>query len=148
MVALLQRVHTAAVDIGGERVSEIGSGLLVLLGVGHADTQASAAALAKKTAALRIFNDAAGKMNLSLTDTNGAALVVSQFTLMADTQKGNRPSFVDAAKPEQAIPLYEFFVAELSNILGKEVKTGRFGADMQVSLVNDGPVTIWLEVNS
>lgn len=148
MVALLQRVHTAAVDIGGERVSEIGSGLLVLLGVGHADTQASAAALAKKTAALRIFNDAAGKMNLSLADTNGAALVVSQFTLMADTQKGNRPSFVDAAKPEQAIPLYEYFVAELSNILGKEVKTGRFGADMQVSLVNDGPVTIWLEVNS
>ncbi|GAB4424598.1 MAG: D-aminoacyl-tRNA deacylase [Turneriella sp.] len=146
MVALLQRVRHAAVDIAGERVSEIGSGLLVLLGVRHDDDETRASALAKKTAALRIFSDEAGKMNQSVADTKGEVLVVSQFTLMADTQKGNRPSFVDAAKPEVAIPLYEFFVAELGKLLGKEIKTGRFAADMQVSLVNDGPVTIWLEV--
>lgn len=145
MVALLQRVRHAAVDIAGERVSEIGPGLLVLLGVGQGDDQDRAAALARKTAALRIFSDEAGKMNLSVADAKGEVLVVSQFTLMADTQKGNRPSFVDAAKPDLAIPLYEFFVAELGKILGREVKTGRFGADMLVSLVNDGPVTIWLE---
>lgn len=145
MVALLQRVRHAAVDIAGERVSEIGPGLLVLLGVSHDDNENRAAALAKKTAALRIFSDEAGKMNLSVADTKGEVLVVSQFTLMADTQKGNRPSFVDAAKSELAIPLYEFFVAELGKLLGKEIKTGRFAADMQVSLVNDGPVTIWLE---
>lgn len=145
MVALLQRVRSAAVDIAGERVSEIGPGLLVLLGVGQNDNQSNAVALAKKTAALRIFSDAAGKMNLSVTGIRGEVLVVSQFTLLADTQKGNRPSFVDAAKPEQAIALYELFVAELAKLLGKKIKTGRFGADMQVSLVNDGPVTIWLE---
>lgn len=145
MVALLQRVRSAAVDIGGERHSEIRAGLLILLGVGHADTEATAVALAKKAAALRIFSDAAGKMNLSVKDINGDVLVVSQFTLLADTQKGNRPSFVDAAKPEQAIPLYAYFVAELGKILGKKIQTGRFGADMQVSLVNDGPVTVWLE---
>jgi D-tyrosyl-tRNA(Tyr) deacylase len=146
VVALLQRVRHAAVGIAGERVSEIGPGLLVLLGVGHDDNQSRAAALAKKTAALRIFSDEAGKMNLSVADTKGEVLVVSQFTLMADTQKGNRPSFVGAAKPDLAIPLYEYFVAELGKLLGKEIKTGRFAADMQVSLVNDGPVTIWLEV--
>ncbi|AFM11523.1 D-aminoacyl-tRNA deacylase [Turneriella parva] len=145
MVALLQRVRSAAVDIAGERVSEIGPGLLVLLGVGHDDHESLASALAKKTAALRIFSDEAGKMNLSVADIQGEVLVVSQFTLMADTQKGNRPSFVDAAKAELAIPLYEFFVAELGQLLGKEIKTGRFAADMQVSLVNDGPVTIWLK---
>jgi D-tyrosyl-tRNA(Tyr) deacylase len=144
MVALLQRVRSAAVDIAGERVAEIGPGLLVLLGVGHDDNE-TRAALAKKTAALRIFSDEAGKMNLSVADIKGEVLVVSQFTLMADTQKGNRPSFVAAAKPELAIPLYELFVADLGKILGKEIKTGRFAADMQVSLVNDGPVTIWLE---
>ncbi|MFZ5629349.1 MAG: D-aminoacyl-tRNA deacylase [Spirochaetota bacterium] len=145
MVALLQRVRHAAVDIAGERLSEIGPGLLVLLGVGHDDSENTAAALAKKTAALRIFSDEAGKMNLSVADIKGEVLVVSQFTLMADTQKGNRPSFVDAAKSELAIPLYEFFVAELGKLLGKEIRTGRFAADMQVSLVNDGPVTVWLE---
>lgn len=145
MVALVQRVKSAAVDIGGPRHSEISTGLLILLGVAHEDSQAKATALARKVAALRIFNDQEGKMNLSLADTRGEALVVSQFTLMADTQKGNRPSFVDAAKPELAMPLYEYFVAELGKMLGNEVKTGRFGADMQVSLVNDGPVTIWLE---
>lgn len=144
MVALLQRVRSAAVDIAGERVAEIAPGLLVLLGVGHDDNENTAAALAKKTAALRIFSDEAGKMNLSVTDIKGEVLVVSQFTLMADTQKGNRPSFVAAAKPELAVPMYEFFVAELGKLLGKEIKTGRFAADMQVSLVNDGPVTIWL----
>ena len=146
MVALIQRVKHAAVDIEDKRFSEIGSGLLVLLGVGQEDSAEKAAALAKKTAALRIFYDNEGKMNLSLADTNGEALVVSQFTLMADTQKGNRPSFMNAAKPELAIPLYELYVAELGKLLGKEIKTGKFAADMQVSLVNDGPVTIWLEV--
>lgn len=146
MVALLQRVRHAAVDIAGERVSEIGPGLLVLLGVAHDDNESRAAALAKKTAALRIFSDEAGKMNLSVADTKGEVLVVSQFTLMADTEKGNRPSFIKAAKPELAIPLYEYFVAELGKILGKDIKTGRFAANMQVNLVNDGPVTIWLEV--
>jgi D-tyrosyl-tRNA(Tyr) deacylase len=146
MVALLQRVSSAAVDIEGKRVSEIGPGLLVLLGVGHADSEATAAALAKKTAALRIFSDSAGKMNMSVADVQGEVLVVSQFTLMADTQKGNRPSFVDAAKPELANRLYEYYVAELGSILDKPIATGRFAADMQVSLVNDGPVTVWLEV--
>ncbi len=145
MVALLQRVCSAAVDIEGERVAEIGAGLLVLLGVGHEDSEATAAALAKKTAALRIFNVSAGKMNLSVADVQGQVLVVSQFTLMADTQKGNRPSFVDAAKPELANRLYEHYVAELGQVLAKPIATGRFAADMQVSLVNDGPVTIWLE---
>lgn len=145
MVALIQRVKHAAVDIEDKRFSEIGAGLLILLGVGHDDSAEKATALAKKTAALRIFYDTEGKMNLSLADTQGEALVVSQFTLMADTQKGNRPSFMNAAKPELAIPLYELYVAELGTLLGKEIKTGKFAADMQVSLVNDGPVTIWLE---
>lgn len=145
MVALIQRVKHAAVNIEDKRFSEIGPGMLVLLGVAHEDTEAKAVTLAKKIAALRIFADAGGKMNLSLTDTGGEALVVSQFTLFADTQKGNRPSFVDAARPELAIPLYEFFVAELGKILGKTIQTGKFAADMQVSLLNDGPVTIWLE---
>lgn len=146
MVALLQRVKHAAVDIAQIRYGEIGPGLLILLGVGHEDSEATAAALAKKTAALRIFTDSAGKMNLSLTDTGGESLVVSQFTLMADTEKGNRPSFMNSAKPEIAERLYGRFVAELTAVLSKEVKTGKFAADMQVSLVNDGPVTIWLEV--
>lgn len=145
MVALIQRVKHAAVDIEDKRFSEIGCGMLILLGVGHEDSPEKAVALAKKTAALRIFYDTEGKMNLSLADTHGEALVVSQFTLMADTQKGNRPSFMNAAKPELAIPLYELYVAELGKQLAKEIKTGKFAADMQVSLVNDGPVTIWLE---
>lgn len=145
MVALLQRVSSAAVDIAGKRVSEIGPGLLVLLGVGHEDSEPTAVALAKKTAALRIFSDDKGKMNLSVADIQGGVLVVSQFTLMADTQKGNRPSFGDAANPDLAIPLYEKFVSELEKILGKKIKTGQFAADMQVSLVNDGPVTVWLD---
>lgn len=146
MVALIQRVKHAAVDIDDKRSSEIGAGLLILLGVGHQDSEKTAAALAKKAASLRVFADAAGKMNLSLIDSGGEALVVSQFTLMADTAKGNRPSFMDAARPEIAEKLYECFVAELTALLSKQVKTGRFAADMHVSLVNDGPVTIWLEV--
>jgi D-aminoacyl-tRNA deacylase len=130
MVALLQRVKHAAVDIAQIRYSEIGPGLLIFLGVGHEDSEETAAALAKKVATLRIFADSAGKMNLSLSNTGGEALVVSQFTLMADTEKGNRPSFMNAAKPELAQRLYEHFVAELTALLGKEVKTGKFAADM------------------
>lgn len=145
MIAILQRVRHAAVDIDGRRFSEIGPGLLILLGVGHEDSEVTATALAKKTAALRIFADVHGKMNLSLIDSGGEALVVSQFTLLADTSGGNRPSFMNAAKPELAERLYEYFVAELGALLNKKIPTGKFAADMQVSLTNDGPVTIRLE---
>lgn len=145
MIGLLQRVSEARVEIAGEVAGRIGAGLLALVCAEQGDGEQQADKLLAKILKLRIFSDEAGKMNLGVADTKGEVLVVSQFTLMADTQKGNRPSFVDAAKPELAIPLYEFFVAELGRVLGKEIKTGRFAADMQVSLVNDGPVTIWLE---
>jgi len=141
MRAVVQRVTQARVVIAGESVGAIGSGLLVLLGVTHPDTPEQAQWLAEKIAGLRIFNDAAGKMNRDLVDVGGAMLIVSQFTLYGDCRKGKRPSFIDAAPPETAIPLYEAFINGVK-ALGIPVATGRFGADMQVELVNDGPVTL------
>jgi D-tyrosyl-tRNA(Tyr) deacylase len=141
--AVVQRVAEAAVAVDGATVGAIGPGLLVLLGIGHDDDAAGVTALAGKIAKLRIFADEAGHMNRSVLDTGGEVLAVSQFTLLADTRKGNRPSFIAAAPPELAEPLYERFVATLRE-LGIEVATGRFGASMRVALVNDGPVTIVL----
>ncbi len=149
MKALIQRVAGAAVEVGGERVAEIGRGLLVLLGVAHADGPEDVERLARKIPALRIFEDAQGLMNLSVADIGGGVIVVSQFTLYADTRKGNRPSFIEAARPEQAEPLYEALVARLRETLGADrVGTGVFGAEMRVSLVNDGPVTVELRTEA
>jgi D-Tyr-tRNAtyr deacylase len=171
MRAVVQRVSSASVTIDGVVTAQISRGLLILLGIHHADTEADVEWLAAKTAALRIFEDAAGKMNLSVTEVgrvvpnappphppslnsqpstlnspaSPSALVVSQFTLIASTRKGTRPSFNDAAKPDIAIPLYESFNRRLSALLGHPVATGTFGAMMQVALVNDGPVTIVLD---
>lgn len=145
MRTVLQRVSEASVSIGGTTVGSIGRGLLILLGIEPADTEADADWLVKKTAALRIFDDDEGVMNRSVADVGGRALVVSQFTLMASYKKGNRPSYIRAAGHETAVPLYEYFVRRLGETLGNEVATGRFGADMQVALVNDGPVTICMD---
>jgi len=145
MKALIQRVASASVVVEVDCVAEINTGLLVLLGVIESDTQKEASWLASKVLNMRIFNDAEGKMNLSLLDVGGEALVVSQFTLYADARKGNRPSYIQAARPEIAEPLYKTFVAEMEKLMGKKVPTGIFGADMKVQLVNDGPVTIILE---
>lgn len=144
MRAVVQRVRRAKVEVDGAVVGEIGSGVLVLLGVGKPDTAADAAYLAEKIAALRIFSDPAGKMNLSLTETGGAMLAVSQFTLYGDCRKGRRPSFDHAAPAEQARELYEHFVAAARRA-GVRVQTGVFQAHMEVSLVNDGPVTLIVE---
>jgi len=138
-------VTEARVRVGGEVVGEIDAGLCVLVGVTHDDEPAAAAKLAAKVANLRVFDDESGAMNLSLLDTHGAALVVSQFTLYGDTARGRRPSWIAAARPEQAEPLIEAFGRELA-ALGVPVATGRFRTDMQVALVNDGPVTVMLEV--
>ena len=148
MRAVVQRVSQASVRIGGAVRAAIGPGLLILLGVEPADTAEDIAWLSGKLARLRIFNDAQGLMNRSVQDIGGEALVVSQFTLYARTKKGNRPSFTDAAKPELAIPLYEAFVRQLAADLGRPVATGEFGADMQVALVNDGPVTLWFDTKN
>lgn len=145
MRAVVQRVSEASVSIEGRRYSSIGRGLLVLLGVQQEDTTDDLEWLAGKIARLRIFPDADGVMNLSVTETAGDVLVVSQFTLLASTRKGNRPSYSRAAPPETARPLYEEFVAVLARLLGKPVATGQFGAMMQVHLVNDGPVTILID---
>ena len=144
MRALLQRVTFARVTVGGQTVGEIGPGLLVLLGVGQGDTQKDADTLAAKIVKLRIFSDDAGKMNLSVREAGNAALVVSQFTLYADLSRGNRPSFTGAAPPAEAEALYLYFAEQL-RAQGLKVQTGKFSADMQVSLLNDGPVTVWLE---
>ncbi len=144
MRVLLQRVCWARVRVAGHPVAEIGPGLLLLVGVTHTDTQAQADELARKIAHLRIFEDEAGKMNRSVLDVGGEALVVSQFTLYADTRKGRRPAFVDAARPEVAEPLIEYFTQRLRD-LGVPTQTGQFGAHMDVELCNDGPVTIMLE---
>ncbi len=144
MRALVQRVSHAHVTVAGETIGKIDTGLLVLLGVAHTDTEKEAKRLAERTANLRIFPDESGRFDKSLLDIKGEALVVSQFTLMADTKKGNRPSFVPAAPPEQAEPLVAEYVAALK-ATGLKVETGRFGAHMLVTLENDGPVTILLE---
>ena len=144
MRIVVQRVTQAQVEVAGARIAAIEHGLLLLVGVGQRDTEATSVALADKIARLRIFEDAAGKMNLSALDIGGAALVVSQFTLLADTSRGRRPSFVDAAPPAIAAPLVDRFAGALRD-LGLHVAQGQFGAHMQVSLVNDGPVTIVIE---
>lgn len=145
MRVVVQRVSEASVTIDGATYSEIGVGLLVLLGIEEGDTGEDRDWLVQKLSALRIFSDQEGKMNLSAPDIQGAFLVVSQFTLHASTRKGNRPSFIKAAKPEQAIPLYESFCKLLRESTGLHVATGVFGADMQVKLINDGPVTIFID---
>ena len=145
MRTVIQRVTSANVSIDGEVVGEIGKGVMLLLGITPEDTQQDADWLVGKISRLRIFDDANGVMNLSLQDIGGEALVVSQFTLMASYKKGNRPSYIHAAPPAVAIPLYEYFVAQLQQALGRPVPTGRFGAGMQVSLTNDGPVTIVMD---
>ncbi|HOW06465.1 MAG TPA: D-aminoacyl-tRNA deacylase [Flexilinea sp.] len=144
MKAVIQRVSRASVTVDGRLISRIGTGLLVLLGVEEGDTQEKAVMMAKKTAALRIFRDENDKMNLSVRDCAGEAIVVSQFTLCADTRKGNRPSFIGAAAPEIAAPLVDLFAEEMRE-QGVPTQQGIFGADMKVELLNDGPVTILLE---
>ncbi|THH37911.1 D-aminoacyl-tRNA deacylase [Neolewinella litorea] len=145
MRVLIQRVTEASVTIDGSVSGRIGPGLLILLGVEDADTDEDIEWLCGKISRLRIFSDPEGKMNLSVTDIDGGLLVVSQFTLFASTKKGNRPGFTRSADPAVAIPLYERFVARLSAVAGRPVATGEFGGDMQVALVNDGPVTIWID---
>lgn len=145
MRTVIQRVSQASVAIGGETVGQIGQGLMILLGITHEDNTADADWLVNKICRLRVFDDEKGVMNLSIQDIGGEALVVSQFTLMASYRKGNRPSYIKAAAPDVAIPLYEYFVEKLQEGLGRTVPTGRFGADMQVSLTNDGPVTITMD---
>lgn len=147
MRAVVQRVSHAKVDIDGNTVGEIEGGLLILLGVGHADTDAQVEKLWSKISRLRIFEDAAGKTNLSLADVGGEVLVVSQFTLYASCKKGNRPSFTEAGAPENAKRLYEAFAARAEQDVAR-VETGEFGADMQVSLTNDGPFTICLDTDN
>lgn len=146
MRALIQRASEAKVMVDNTVKGEISKGLLVLLGITDSDSEAEASFLAQKIAKLRIFSDDAGKMNLSVKDIEGSILVVSQFTLYADAKKGNRPSYIQAAHPDQAIPLYEFFQEQL-RALDFAVESGEFGADMKVSLLNDGPVTIWLDTD-
>lgn len=145
MRVVIQRVSEAAVKIDGTIVGEISKGLVVLLGIAQEDTEQDALYLIQKLINLRIFSDADGKMNLSVQDCGGELLVVSQFTLYADTKKGNRPSYIRAARPEHAIPLYEFFLQELQKQFQGPIQTGQFGADMKVSLINDGPVTIIMD---
>jgi D-tyrosyl-tRNA(Tyr) deacylase len=145
MRVLIQRVTEASVEIEHQIKSSIGKGLLVFIGIESTDSLQDAEKLAGKTAALRIFDDERGIMNLSVTDIDGEVLVVSQFTLCAETRKGNRPSYINAAGHEKAIPLYESFCKIMEQKTGKEVKTGVFAADMKVKLVNDGPVTIWID---
>ena len=145
MKALVQRVSWCRVTINGEEVRETGPGLLVLFGCAAGDDLSDCAKLAEKTVNLRIFRDSMDKMNLSVLDTGGSVMAVSQFTLLADTKKGNRPSFIGAAKPPLAVEAYERYVEELGKYPLKELKTGEFGADMKVELCNDGPVTVMLD---
>src|SRR5690554_1020218 len=145
MRLLIQRVKEASVSINGMEQSAIEQGLLLFVGIEESDNEEDIVFLCKKTINLRIFDDQNGVMNRSVLETGGDIMVVSQFTPHASTKKGNRPSYIRAAKPEISIPLYEQFCATLSNMLGKKVKTGKFGADMQVQLINDGPVTIWID---
>ena len=148
MKAVIQRVKHASVTVEGVQIADINKGLLILLGVAENDTQEDINWLAKKIANLRIFNDENNVMNNSLINVSGEAIVVSQFTLQASTKKGNRPSYIKAAKPEIAIPMYEAFVRQFESEIGKEVQTGEFGADMKVELLNDGPVTILFDTKN
>ena len=145
MKAVIQRVKRSSVSVGGNVIGSVGRGFNILLGVSEDDTEQDAIILAAKIAKLRIFEDENEKMNLCITDVDGEALVISQFTLCADTKKGNRPSFTSAARPEKAIPLYELFMSELAGNGVKKVEHGEFGADMAVEILNDGPVTIILD---
>ncbi|MFM2439596.1 MAG: hypothetical protein RLZ16_594 [Bacteroidota bacterium] len=142
MRVVIQRVKEASVTVGNEIIGSIEGGLMVLVGIENADTKDDIEWLTNKITGMRIFDDAEGVMNLSIKETGGDILLISQFTLHASTKKGNRPSYIAAAKPELAIPLYESFIQQLNKDLGKPVETGKFGADMKVALVNDGPVTI------
>lgn len=145
MRVIVQRTTHATVRINGAEIGHIDRGFMLLVGVTHTDTQDDADYIAKKVAQLRVFEDAEGKMNLSIKDINGAILSISQFTLYGDVRHGNRPSFIQAARPEQALPLYEYFNTRLRTGYGLHVETGRFGADMQVDFINDGPVTIIID---
>ncbi|WP_440880163.1 D-aminoacyl-tRNA deacylase [Tenacibaculum sp. C7A-26P2] len=145
MKAVIQRVTKASVTIDGERVAKINDGLLVLLGIANDDILEDIEWLSKKISNLRIFDDANGVMNLSLIDKKSNIIIVSQFTLHASTKKGNRPSYIRAAKPDIAIPLYKKFIQQMENEIGRKVQTGKFGADMKVALINDGPVTIIID---
>ena len=149
MLALIQRVRSAKVEIDGEVKAEIGRGFVVLLGIEDGDSaDEDSAWLVGKIARLRVFDDADGNMNLGLADVAGEVLLISQFTLHASTKKGNRPSFIRAARPEVAVPIYEDFIARLGKEIGREVATGEFGAEMEVALVNDGPVTITIDTKN
>ena len=148
MKAVIQRVTSASVEVEGKTLGAIGAGFLILLGVHESDTEAEADLLARKVANLRVFEDEEEKMNLSLLDTGYATLVISQFTLLANSKKGNRPSFIEAARPDVAIPLYERFMEQLKVNGVSQVEHGEFGADMAVSLVNDGPVTIIFDTDT
>lgn len=145
MRIVIQRVKEASVTIAGELRSSIAQGMLILVGIEDRDTEEDVDWLVKKTSQLRIFDDENGVMNRSIIDANGEVLVVSQFTLHASVKKGNRPSYIRASRPEYAIPMYNLFCTRLSQAIGKEVGTGIFGADMQVALINDGPVTICID---
>ena len=148
MKTILQRVEHASVLVNGKVVSKISNGILILLGITNEDTKEDIVWLSKKIANLRIFDDENSVMNKSLIDINGDAIIVSQFTLMAGTKKGNRPSYIKAAKPEIAIPIYNDFVQQFENDLGKKVGTGIFGAEMKIKLINDGPVTIIIDTKN
>ncbi|MEH0158354.1 D-aminoacyl-tRNA deacylase [Limibacter armeniacum] len=148
MIAVIQRVSEANVTIENQVKGEIAQGLMVLLGIGHDDSQEDIDWLVKKVVNMRIFSDKDDKMNLSLMDVNGGLLLISQFTLHASTKKGNRPSFIEAAKPDIAIPLYEKTIQAFEKSMGKPIQTGEFGADMKVGLVNDGPVTIVVDTKN
>lgn len=145
MRILIQRTTEASVKIDSKIVGSIENGFVVLIGIEHEDETSDADWLIQKLIGLRIFSDENGKMNLSIQEIDGSFLVISQFTLHASTKKGNRPSYIQAAKPEQSIPLYNYFVEELKSKSNLKVETGQFGADMKVSLINDGPVTIWMD---
>ncbi len=148
MRLVVQRVIEASVMVDGAYTGRIGGGLMILVGFEEEDGEGDIAYAVKKVVNLRIFDDDNGVMNISLLDKDGSVLVVSQFTLYAQTRKGNRPSYIKAARPEKAIPLYERFIGELEAALGKKVETGVFGAEMKVSLINDGPVTIWIDTKN
>lgn len=145
MIAVIQRATQASVTIDNEIKGQIGLGFMILLGITHTDTQEDIEWLSKKIVGLRVFGDEEGKMNLDIKSVDGNILLISQFTLHASTKKGNRPSFIEAARPEIAIPLYEKMIAQVEFDLGKTIETGTFGADMKVSLLNDGPVTIIID---